>query len=168
MTDMKKILFILPAFFLFLFIGCNPKQDTQDNSQNTSQEVSQEQINRAANAMDGAKATFEFQETDHDFGTINEGELVKHVFTFKNIGEAPLIIRNAQATCGCTVPEWPKQPVAVGETGEILVQFNSNNRTNIQHKVVTITANTDPATTRLTIKANVLPKDQQTAGPVRK
>ena len=104
---------------------------------------------------DGPLPTFEFTEETHDFGNIQEGEIVEHVFKFKNVGDAPLIISSATASCGCTVPVWPKEPIAVGEEGEIQVRFNSKNKPGIQNKTVTITANTYPKINRLKIKANV-------------
>ena len=115
----------------------------------------------AANAApeekpDGPLPAFSFSEELHDFGTIKDGDVVEHVFTFTNNGQAPLIISDAKGSCGCTVPEWPKEPIAVGGTGELKVKFNSKNKPGIQNKTVTITANTWPTTQRLRIKANVL------------
>jgi len=64
-------------------------------------------------------------ESVHDFGTIKEADgPVTHIFKFKNEGEAPLVITRATASCGCTQPEFPKEPVAPGKTGEIKVTFN--------------------------------------------
>ena len=105
---------------------------------------------------DGPLPAFKFSEDLHDFGTVNEPERVSHVFTFENVGEAPLIISSATATCGCTVPEWPKEPIPVGGTGEIKVEYNSANKSGIQNKTVTITANTYPKKTQLRIRANVV------------
>ena len=113
-------------------------------------------------APDGPTPSFNFAEAEYDFGTITEGDIVDHVFSFTNEGEAPLIISSATASCGCTVPVWPKEPIAVGGTGEIKVQFNSRNKPGIQNKTVTITANTFPKITRLKIKANVV-KEQNPA-----
>lgn len=109
---------------------------------------------------DGPLPSFEFTQEEHDFGTINEGDIVDHVFTFANNGDAPLIISSATASCGCTVPQWPKEPIPVGGTGEIKVQFNSRKKPGIQDKTVTITANTYPKISRLKIKANVIKSDQ--------
>ncbi len=108
---------------------------------------------------EGPIPAFAFATSDHDFGTITEGEIVDHVFSFTNDGEAPLIISSATASCGCTVPLWPKEPIPVGGTGEIKVQFNSRNKPGIQNKTVTITANTYPKITRLKIKANVVKEE---------
>lgn len=104
---------------------------------------------------EGPLPSFAFNESTFDFGTINEGDVVDHTFTFTNTGEAPLIISSATASCGCTVPQWPKEPIPVGGTGEIKVQFNSRNKPGIQNKTISITANTYPKINRLNIKANV-------------
>ena len=111
---------------------------------------------------------FQFAEETHDFGTIKEGDVVEHTFKFKNTGKSPLVIQSARATCGCTIPSKPDGPVAPGEASEIVVKFDSHNKTGVQNKTVTITANTEPATTQLYIKTNVTPKSDDAAGPVRK
>lgn len=104
---------------------------------------------------EGPLPSFAFAEEEHDFGTIKEGDVVEKIFEFENTGEAPLIISSATASCGCTVPEWPKEPIAVGEKGKIKVKFNSKGKPGVQNKTVTITANTYPKINRLKIKANV-------------
>jgi len=121
-------------------------------------------------APEGPLPAFTFQEEEHDFGTIKEGDIVEHTFTFTNTGEAPLIIESARASCGCTVPSWPKEPIAVGETGEIQVRFDSKGKPNVQNKTVTITANSYPKISRLRIKAFVTPKGDagSDSGPVKK
>lgn len=106
---------------------------------------------------EGPLPVFEWGETDWDFGTINEGDVVEHVYSFKNNGEAPLIIESAKPSCGCTVPKWTKEPIPVGGTGEVLVQFNSKGKPNIQNKTVTVTANTWPKVTTLRFKTFVTP-----------
>ncbi len=107
---------------------------------------------------EGPTPEFKFGETAFDFGNINEGDVVEHVFSFTNAGQAPLIISNAAGSCGCTIPKWPKEPIPVGGTGEILVQFNSANKPGVQNKTVTITANTYPKISKLNIKALVAAK----------
>ncbi len=103
----------------------------------------------------GPTTTLKFEETEFDFGTVDQGEKVTHVYKFANTGNEPLIISNAKGSCGCTVPSWPKEPIPVGGSGEIQVQFDSKGKKNKQSKKVTITANTDPAQTFLTIKGEV-------------
>lgn len=108
----------------------------------------------------GPLTTMDFGETIFDFGEVMEGEKVIHNYTFTNTGNEPLIISNAKGSCGCTVPSWPREPIAPGESGEIKVQFDSKGKGKVggnnQSKRVTLTANTDPAQIFLTIKGKVL------------
>lgn len=101
------------------------------------------------------KTTIKFDESDFDFGNIKEGEKVSHKFKFTNTGTNPLVIANAFGTCGCTVPSWPKEPIAVGATGEILIEYDSKGKSGIQQKTVTVIGNTEPQQTILNIKSNV-------------
>jgi len=91
-----------------------------------------------------------------DFGEMNQKESVSTEFVIKNTGDAPLLIRSAKGSCGCTVPEWPKEPVAVGEEAVIKVTFNSGNKKGKQNKTVTLVTNAIPSTKVLTIKGTVL------------
>ena len=109
---------------------------------------------------DAKRPVMAFEQTEYDFGTVNEGDIVEYTFKFKNTGDFPLIINKATATCGCTVPEWPKDPIGVGESGEIKVRFNTRNKPNHQTKYVTISANTKPELTRLKITGNVIPANK--------
>ena len=106
----------------------------------------------------GAFPKFSFDQEEHNFGQIRDGDIVSHTFRFTNSGEAPLIISKATAACGCTVPQWPKQPIPVGGSGEIQVQFDSSNKPGMQNKVVTITANTESKVKKLLIRAQVNPR----------
>lgn len=109
---------------------------------------------------EGPLPAFSFEKTEHDFGTIKEGEIVSYTFKFKNTGEAPLIISKVQPSCGCTAPDWSKEPIPVGGEGFVKVEFDSNGKPNIQNKSVTVTANTWPQAMTLRFKAMVTPKDQ--------
>lgn len=101
--------------------------------------------------------TIEFTETEFHFGTIDEGDKVEHIFVFTNTGDEPLIIEKCKGSCGCTVPQCPKEPIAPGATAEIKVVFNSKGKKNHQEKRVTVTANTDPIQTIIKIIADVTP-----------
>lgn len=103
------------------------------------------------------KTTMTFEKNAHDFGTLKEGDRVEYSFKFTNTGKEPLIIEDAKGSCGCTVPVWPKDPILPGKSDEIRVSFNSANKPGAQSKQVTITANTEPLTSKLTISANVTP-----------
>jgi hypothetical protein len=112
---------------------------------------------------DGPLPVMKFATTDHDFGTIDEGEIVEYVYKFKNEGEAPLIIQNAQGSCGCTVPDWTKEPIPAGGEGFVTAKFDSKGKPNIQNKTVTVTANTWPKQTVLRFKAMVVPNTDSPA-----
>lgn len=105
-------------------------------------------------------AAFKFEKDSYDFGQISEGEKVSYEYTFTNIGTQPMIITGATATCGCTVPNYPKEPVAPNAQGKISVVFDSKGKPGMQNKVITITANTVPATTQLHLLGDVKPANQ--------
>lgn len=111
----------------------------------------------------GPTTTIKYDEEKFNFGTVDEGEIVKHVYKFKNTGTEPLIISNAKGSCGCTVPTWPKEPVPPGAMGEIAVEFNSKGKPGAQMKKVTVTANTNPTETFLEIAGEVRGKEQPAA-----
>jgi len=102
-----------------------------------------------------------FEKVEHDFGTINEGDKVETTFNFTNTGDAPLIITQIRASCGCTIPSgWKRAPILPGEKGQFLVKFNSKNKPNAQHKRITITCNTAKKREHVKIKAQVIPNPE--------
>jgi hypothetical protein len=104
----------------------------------------------------GPTTEIAFEETEFDFGSIVEGEKVSHTYKFKNTGKDPLIIADARGTCGCTVPAWPREPIAPGESASITVEFDSKNKRGPKNQKVTITANTNPPQTFIYLKGDVL------------
>jgi hypothetical protein len=130
---MKKVLFSLLLVLASGFAGTVVAQEVQN----------------------GAK--IEFESDVHDYGTIENGANGDCTFTFKNTGNAPLIISNAKGSCGCTVPSWPKEPIAPGKTGTITVKYDTK-RAGAINKSVTITSNAVNAPTQvIRIKGNVKP-----------
>lgn len=87
------------------------------------------------------KTILAFDDTKHSFGKIKEGAVVKYAYHFRNAGTAPLLISRAEASCGCTVPSFPKEPIPPGGEGEVLVQFDSHHRSGHQQKNVLIWSN---------------------------
>ncbi len=118
-------------------------------------------------APTGPTTTMNFDELEFDYGVIDEGEKARHTYKFTNTGSEPLIISNAKGSCGCTVPSWPKEPIPPGASGSIDVEFNSKGKKGKQSKRVTITANTDPVQTFLTIKGEVKGAPGADAGGVK-
>ena len=108
----------------------------------------------------GKVTSIKFDEMSYDWGKLKEGDKMTHIFKFKNVGNEDLIISDARGSCGCTVPEWPKEPIKAGKTGEIKVIFDSAHKNGPQSKTVTLTANTDPANVVLMIKGNVDAKEE--------
>ncbi len=100
-------------------------------------------------------AKVDFEEYTFDFGSLKEGDKAEHVFKFKNTGKAPLVITNARGNCGCTVPQWPREPIPPNAEGEIRVLFDSKGKLGRQEKEVILTANTIPNRTKLRITANI-------------
>ena len=97
-----------------------------------------------------------FAEQSFDFKDIAADAKVRHTFMFTNTGKSPLLIEDATASCGCTTPNWTKEPVAPGATGKMEVQFDSRGKHGLISKTVSVRANTQPSITTITIKGNVL------------
>jgi hypothetical protein len=115
----------------------------------------------------GPLPVIEFGTTEHDFGTVTEGQKVSYTYAVKNTGAAPLIIQNAQPSCGCTVPDWTKTPIPVGGTGYVRAEFDTKGKSGINNKTITVTANTWPKTTMLKFKAMVTAKTDGANGPLK-
>ena len=109
------------------------------------------------NAIAGRIAKVEFDKEFHDFGTIKEGDVVETEFIVKNVGETDLVISDAKGSCGCTVPEPPKEPIKPGDSAPIKVSFDSKGKPGAQEKTVTLKTNTANGHEMFKIKANVTP-----------
>ena len=153
---MKKSIFVLALVSVFALTSCKEK---------AADKVSEENVAAAAerDANAGKFPVMTFSETEFDFGTIDQGTNVEHTFTFTNTGDAPLVIVDAKSSCGCTVPEYTKEPVAPGATGEMLVKFNGSGKNQVS-KTVTITANTQAGKETIKIKAFVNAAEGAAAG----
>lgn len=136
---------------LLLAFGCS--EDNKVDANDTSL------VNNSATAS-GEDATalpnIQFDKEVHDFGMITQGERVNTEFSFTNSGETNLIISDARGSCGCTVPEWPKQPISPGGRGVLKVAFNSEGKSGLQEKTITVVTNCEPATRVVRIKANIV------------
>jgi hypothetical protein len=110
---------------------------------------------------------FKFEKETWDFGEIVQGESVTHVFKFTNNGNEPIIITNSRGSCGCTTPQWPRESILPGETGEIKVKFNSTGKMGSQKKSVTLTSNAKTPTKVIYLTGKVL-KPSTDAIPVKK
>ena len=102
--------------------------------------------------------TVQIIDSIYDFGKVAEGEIVEYSYRFKNTGNKPLVVTNVSASCGCTVPEKPEEPIKPGEIGFIKVKFNSENRPGQVHKTVTVSSNANPPFQELLLKGEVTGK----------
>lgn len=113
-------------------------------------------------AQEKGKPIIAFAEKSYDFGTVKEeAGKITHEFTFKNSGDAPLVIQNVVASCGCTVPTWSKEPIAPGATGVISVTYTTTGRPNAFTKNITVANNSAENPVILVIKGVVTPKVAQ-------
>lgn len=151
---MKKAIALSILSLSLLTVSCDENAAKKINNENV--ELAKQ---RDSEIKEGGPK-IRFDKTEHDFGVINEGDVVETVFTFTNSGKSELIITSAKGSCGCTVPEWPKEPIMPGEDGQIKVKFNSDKKPNLQQKDITLVTNTDEGKEILKIKAQVTPKSK--------
>ena len=151
---MKRVIALSMLSLSLMTMSCNENASKKIKTENL--ELAKERDNEIK--IGGPK--LKFDKTEHDFGQINEGDVVETTFSFTNSGKSELIITSAKGSCGCTVPEWPKEPIMPGETGEIKVKFNSDRKPNLQQKQITLVTNTDEGKEILKIRAQVTPKSQ--------
>lgn len=149
---------LISAFVGFLLGSCGSSQPNEEKK--ISPEVVSNPASADPNAAPGTAAlpAFKFEKENHEFGEIVEGEKVTYTFKFTNVGNAPLVISSASASCGCTVPEYTKTAVQPGEEGEVNVTFDSAGRSGMNAKTITLIANTEPNTKVLKISADVQSK----------
>ncbi|MCF8336141.1 MAG: DUF1573 domain-containing protein [Bacteroidales bacterium] len=128
----------------FVAVGCKRRQSDRMEEEAEREEQTE------------APPKISFEQVYYDFGNIRQGEKVSYSFQYENTGDSPLVIEEAFASCGCTVPEYDKEPILPGEKGNIEVIFDSSGRRGNQYKSVIIKTNAPESKNRLTIKANVL------------
>jgi len=151
-----------PNFIVYLFVlssalfSCNGGKKTADANIIESSST-------ANNPKGNGKApVLTFEHETWDFGIITEGEEVEHTFGFKNTGNKALLISDVQASCGCTIPVWPREPIAPNQESEIKIRFNSTGKHESINKDVTIFSNTNPIKKKLSFKAFVKAKSEKT------
>ncbi|MDO9595713.1 MAG: DUF1573 domain-containing protein [Lutibacter sp.] len=149
---MRKNSIVLVALLSLAFVSCKDNASAKIDA--SKLETAKE---RDAQISMGT-AIIEFDTRDYDFGTVNEGEVVEGIFKITNKGKTDLVITGASATCGCTVPEWPKDPIKPGDSGELKFSFDSKGRTGKQSKSINLQTNTAEVTETLRIGGTVTPK----------
>ncbi len=152
----KKTIFLVLPFLLILFIVSCKQNDENNTDEGVSPDLVTNPITAEGTSSKSKLPEMTFEQTTHDFGSIVQGEKVAQKFTFTNTGGSDLIISDASATCGCTVPTYSRKPIKPGKSGEIEVVFNSAGRTGSQHKSIRILTNAQPNTVRLDIDAEII------------
>jgi hypothetical protein len=165
---MKSIKLLSLAIFCNIAFSCSKKveespiADNIDSTQATAvtnalAQEEQPEDELLKEAKEKPLTTVAFSETDHNFGEIKKGEKVEHVFEVTNTGKNPLIISNVKPGCGCTVPDYTKEPILPGKKGKITLHFDSTNFDGAVNKIADVYVNVEKAPVRLTFSANILP-----------
>ena len=115
---------------------------------------------KSATPSNGKEASITFDKAEHDFGTVLQGEVVTYSFHFTNTGSAPLIISNVNTSCGCTIGDFSREPIAPGKDGYIKASYDSKGHQGMQRRSLTVVSNTNPNETVLHLKANVKTPNQ--------
>ena len=157
---MKNLLIASAAILLFTTgIACN-NEDSKPERKDLL-DPSMVRNPHTADGVDPKEAAqlpaISFTDTSHYFGTVNEGEKLAYEFSFTNTGKQPLLISGTKGSCGCTVSDYPRQPVAPGKTAVINVIFNTAGKTGHQEKSIEVAANTLRGVHQLYIQADVTP-----------
>lgn len=158
--DMKSISTLLKGIILLLVVQTIILLLTFMRMDNNMAKSSEDKMGQGVAPLksipDLPKTSISFDSIFHDFGVITESKKVYTKFGFTNTGKEPLMILSAEGSCGCTVPSWPKEPIAPGKTNTIEISFDPGGKSGEQSKIITITSNSEPSTTILTIKATVV------------
>lgn len=156
---LKNIFFILMTIGL---LACNESNSAQENNNRAEDieggiaEIIRNPVTADQEEIDTSNiAKIVFAESSYEFSRVDAGAVVTYDFTFTNEGKVPLIISDVRSTCGCTVADWPKTPIAPGKGGVIPVRFDTKNKSGRQNKPITITANTIPAKTVVYLNGQV-------------
>lgn len=150
---------VIALLWLGIATSCQQNEEDSDTPELLpASEIKNSNTLQEENAVTQGYPRIAFDKVRHDFGEIEQGQVVRYDFAFTNTGDGNLIITNVKASCGCTVAEYPKEPIAPGEGGIIPVEYNSRGRSNKFDKTVTVFANTSPNTTELYIQGFVTTK----------
>lgn len=166
---MKSIKILAVAGLCTLAFSCKKEEKTLDHIPGVESDTATTVVGALAQAQESGDATLikeaqskplttiAFSETDHNFGDIKKGEKVEHVYEVTNTGTNPLIISNVKPGCGCTVPDYTKEPILPGQKGKITLHFDSGNFDGSVYKAADVFMNVEKAPVKLNFSANVLP-----------
>ena len=147
---MKIKYLVLLTGMIVLLLSCG-----QHKQQGLSTDIITNPKSASGNEKD-VLPVIRFDQELHDFGKLVAGERATYNFKFTNTGKSDLIIAQVHSSCGCTVPKYPKEAIAPGESGVIRVTFDSSGRKGVQNKSITLSTNCQPPNTMIRIKALVI------------
>ena len=154
----KKLVYIVLGIATMMF-SCSESSvsENQGSFMSLPSAIEVDSEPATISVLDESLPGIKFDTTTVNFGTINEGDVFETDFKFTNTGDADLVITSARGSCGCTVPEWPREAIAPGKTSQIHVKFNSRGKKNNQTKTVTLQTNASPTPITLYLKGFVTP-----------
>lgn len=156
---MKNLLFLtLLLSFTLVFTACEKTDETEETETTEVTEEGSENTDNPNATPDMPVTTVTFEEETHNFGKIKDGDKVQHIFKFKNTGTEKLVVKNVKPSCGCTTPEWTKDPIEPGGEGFIQIEFDSSGKIGTQNKSVTVELNTAERVKTLTFSGEVVAK----------
>ncbi|REE82062.1 uncharacterized protein DUF1573 [Lutibacter oceani] len=149
---MKNFTIVYVLMLSVALFSCKEKATSKINTSNLETAKERDAVIGLGSAI------IDFDKREYDFGEVTEGELVEGSFEIINKGKVDLIITSAKATCGCTVPEWPKEAIKPGESAPLKFTFNSRGRVGKQSKSITLQTNSEKVTETIRIKGTVVKK----------
>lgn len=156
-TKMKtRLIAYLFISTLLLIVACNPEAKNESDAKISTDVIDVPSTASGIHAESGSAPIMTFNEEKHDFGKITQGEKVSYSFIFKNTGGSDIVISSAQGSCGCTVPTYPKQPIKAGQEDKIDVVFDSEGKSGMVEKTITLVTNCNPSTKILTINSTII------------
>jgi hypothetical protein len=159
MKKMKNLLFLtLLLSFTLAFTACEKTDESEETETTEVTEEGSENTDNPNATPDMPVTTVTFEEETHNFGKIKDGDKVQHIFKFKNTGTEKLVVKNVKPSCGCTTPEWTKDPIEPGGEGFIQIEFDSSGKIGTQNKSVTVELNTAERVKTLTFSGEVVAK----------
>lgn len=160
MKSMKNLMFLLILLsFSLVWTACEKTDEAGEEGDGTElAEGGTENQDNPNASPDMPVTTVSFEEESHNFGKIKDGDKVQHVFKFKNTGTEKLVVKNVKPSCGCTTPDWTKEPVEPGGEGYINIEFDSSGKVGTQNKSVTVELNTAEKVKTLTFTGEVVAK----------
>jgi len=149
---MKNFTIVYVLMLSLALFSCKEKATSKINTSNLESAKERDAVISLGSAI------IDFDQREYDFGEITEGELVEGTFEIINKGKVDLIITNAKATCGCTVPEWPREAIKPGESAPLKFTFNSRGRVGKQSKTISLQTNSEKVNETIRIKGTVVKK----------